>query len=84
MKEINETNVAFGLKKVSISNLSKIRASKFPEYEVKKPGDNFTRCTNYDNLQELRKGALVSSHSTLKWSKRLDKHFVIAYYRNTG
>ena len=39
--KLNEANAAFGLKEVSSSNLSKIRGSRFPEYDVKRPGDNF-------------------------------------------
>nr|PNR26396.1 hypothetical protein PHYPA_030971 [Physcomitrium patens] len=39
--KINEVNTAFGLREVSSSNLSKIRASRFPEFDVKRPGDNF-------------------------------------------
>ena len=45
IKELNDVNVTFGLKEVSTSSLSKIRASKFSEFEVKKPGDNFAWCT---------------------------------------
>ena len=33
--KLNEANVAFGLREVSSSNLSKIRGSRFPEYDVK-------------------------------------------------
>jgi hypothetical protein len=86
--KINEANVAFGLKEVSTSNLSKIRSTKFPEYDVKKPGDNFAWCGTCDKLQELRKGALAGSQSALKWLIRLDKHLAIArahrelYYAN--
>ena len=39
--KLNEVNAAFGLREVSSSNLSKIRGSRFPEYDVKRPGDNF-------------------------------------------
>ena len=41
MLELNTVNSAFGLKDVSISHLSKIRKMNFPEYDAKKPGDNF-------------------------------------------
>ena len=78
MKTINETNAAFGLKGISISNLSKIRSKKFSEFKVKELGDNFAWCATCDQLQELRKGALVGSISALKWSRRLDKHLAIA------
>ena len=39
--KLNEANAAFGLREVSSSNLSKIRGSRFLEYDVKRPGDNF-------------------------------------------
>ena len=54
IKELNEVNAAFGLKEVSTSSLSKIRASMFSEYEVKKPGDIFARCSTCDTLQTLK------------------------------
>ena len=88
MKEINDVNAAFGLPEVSISNLSKIRSSKFSEYEVKKPGDNFARCSLCDKLQELRRNSIAGSQSALIWTRRLDKHLAIArahreiYYAN--
>ena len=39
--KLNESNAAFGLKEVSSLNLNKIRGSRFPEYDVKRLGDNF-------------------------------------------
>jgi len=50
MKVINEINATFGLMEVSVSNLNKIRSSKFFKYEVKKLRDNFAYCATYDNL----------------------------------
>src|SRR5579875_2458456 len=41
LPEVNEVNASFGLKEVSLSNLSKIRRRSFEEYDAKKPGDNF-------------------------------------------
>jgi hypothetical protein len=41
-------NSAFGLQDVSISNLSKIRKLNFPEYDAKKPRDNFACCSTCD------------------------------------
>ena len=75
IKELNEVNVAFGLKEVSTSSLSKIRASKFSEYEVKKPRDSFARCST---LQALKQASLAGSITNLKWSKKLDKHLAVA------
>jgi len=67
MAKINATNAAFGLKEVSTLNLSKIRSTRFPEFDVKKPGDNFARCAKCDKLNELIKGSLSRSISNLKW-----------------
>ena len=88
MKELNDVNAVFGLSEVLASNLSKIRCCKFPEYEVKKPGDNFARCGTCDKLQDLKKGAISGSHNELKYSRKLDRHVEIArahrelYYAN--
>ena len=38
---VNAANAVFGLKGVSVSNISRIRKRKFPKYNAKKPGDNF-------------------------------------------
>ncbi len=78
IEKFSEANVAFGLKEVSTSNLSKIKSSRFPEYDVRKAGDNFAWCSICVKLQELRKGAFPGSHSALKWSQKLDKHLAIA------
>ena len=78
IKELNVVNAAFGLKEVSTSSLSKIRASKFSEFEVKKPGDNFARCATCNTLQALKRASLVGSITNLKWSRKLDKHLAIA------
>ena len=76
--KLNEANAAFGLREVSSLNLSKIRGSRFPEYNVKRPGDNFARCGTCDKYKELRKGAVARSKQALKWSRKLDKHLAIA------
>ena len=78
IKELNDVNAAFGLKEVSTSSLSKIRASKFSEFEVKKPGDNFAWCATCDTLQALKKASLAGSITNLKWSRKLDRHLAIA------
>ena len=78
IKELNEVNAAFRLKEVSTSSLSKIRASKFLEYEVKKPGDNFAWCSICDTLQALKRASLTESITNLKWNRKLDKHLAIA------
>ena len=51
--ELNEVNTSFGLKKVSESNVNKIRRRSFKEYEAKKPGDNFARCSSCDKYHSL-------------------------------
>ena len=76
--KLNEANAAFGLREVSSSNLSKIRRSRFPEYDVKRPGDNFARCGTCDKYKELRKGVIGGLEQALKWSRKLDKHLAIA------
>jgi hypothetical protein len=47
--DLNIVNCAFGLKDVSISNLSKIRKLNFLEYDAKKPRDNFACCSTCDS-----------------------------------
>jgi hypothetical protein len=51
--KIDIVNSAFGLKDVLISNLSKIWKLNFPEYDAKKPGDNFSHCFICDRLYLL-------------------------------
>jgi len=79
MKKLNDTNAAFGLRGISTSCLSKIRSTKFSEYDVKKPGDNFARCATCDRLNELIKASIAGSHSAMKWSRKLNKHCNIAH-----
>jgi hypothetical protein len=57
--KINQTNAMFGLKKVSVSSISKIRKRKFPEYNAKKPGDNFARCVKCDRYKALRRTTIL-------------------------
>ena len=78
LPKINKANAAFGLEEVSSSSLSKIRACRFPEYDVKRPGDNFARCGTCDKYRELKKGAIGGSVLAQKWSRKLDKHLGIA------
>ena len=76
--KINEANAAFGLREISSLNLSKIRGSRFQEYDVKRPRDNFARCGTCDKYKELRMDAIRGSEQALKWSRKLDKHLAIA------
>lgn len=78
MNKTNETNATFGVKEVSKSNLSKIRSSKLQEYEVKKPWVLFARWGTCVKVQELKKGVMAGSISSMKWFRKLDKHLAIA------
>ena len=78
LKKLNNTNAAFGLKEISTSNLSKIRSTKFSEFDVKKVGDNFARCGTCDKLNELVKGAISGSQTAMNWMRRLGRHLTIA------
>ena len=53
--ELNKVNTSFRLKKVFELNVDKIRRRSFEEYEAKKPGDNFARCSSCDKYHSLRK-----------------------------
>ena len=75
--KLNEVNAAFGLREVSSSNLSKIRGSRFLEYDVKRPRDNFAQCGTCNKYKELKKGVIGGSEQALKWSRKLDKHLAI-------
>jgi hypothetical protein len=70
--ELNTVNSAFGLKDVSISHL--IMKMNFPEYDAKKPGDNFARCSTCDKLHSLRWTAIVGSQAAMLWKWKLTRH----------
>jgi hypothetical protein len=72
--ELNTVNSAFGLKDVSISNLNKIRKLNFPEYDVKKLGDNFARCSTCDKLHSLRRTTVAASQAAMLWVQKLKLH----------
>ncbi|KAG0581688.1 hypothetical protein KC19_3G000300 [Ceratodon purpureus] len=86
--EINASNESFGLKNVSPFLLSRIRKSNFPEFDAKKPGDNFARCSKCDRFHEQRRGAIAGSSQALLWAKKLEVHLAKArahrevYYAN--
>lgn len=86
--EINASNEGFGLMKVSPSSLSRIRKLHFPEFDAKKPGDNFARCSKCDRLHTLRRGSISGSQQALLWAKKLEVHLAAArahrevYYAN--
>ena len=78
LKKLNNTNAAFGLKEISTLNLSKIRSTKFSEFDVKKAGDNFAQCATCNKLNELVKDAISGSQTAMKWMRTLDRHLTIA------
>jgi hypothetical protein len=77
--EINTVNSAFGLKDVSLVNLRKIRKLNFSEYDAKKPGDNFARCSTCDRLYSLRKAAISGSQAVMLWARKLKLHLDSAW-----
>jgi hypothetical protein len=72
--ELNIANSTFSLKDVSTSNLSKIRKLNLPEYDAKKPGDNFARCSTCDRLHFLRRTAIGGSQAAMLWERKLTLH----------
>ena len=71
---VNEVNKSFGLKDVSLSNLSKIRRRSFEEYDAKKPGDNFARCSSCDKYHSLRKLHQPGTQASLLLATKLQMH----------
>ena len=71
---VNEVNKSFGLKHVSLSNLSKIRRRSFEEYDAKKPGDNFARCSSCDKYHSLRKLHQPGTQASLLLATKLQMH----------
>ena len=72
--ELNEVNNSFGLKEVSLSNLSKIRHCSFEEYDAKRPGDNFAWCSSSDKYHSLRKLHQPGTQAALLLTTKLQKH----------
>ena len=74
--EVNAANAVFGLKGVLVSNISRIRKRKFPEYNAKKPGDNFARSAKCDRYKTLRRTGILPLKQ--KWDRLMKKHLLIA------
>ena len=74
VRELNEVNTSFGLKKVSESNVNKIRRRSFEEYEAKKLGDNFARCSSCDKYHSLRKLHQPGTQAALLVATKLQMH----------
>jgi hypothetical protein len=72
--ELNTVNSVFGLKDASISHLNKIRKMNFPEYDAKKPRDNFARCSTCDRLHSLRWTTIAGSEGAMLWERKLTRH----------
>ena len=72
--ELNEVNNSFGLKEVSLSNLSKICRCNFEEYDAKRLGDNFAQCSNCDKYHSLQKLHQLSTQAALLLATKLQKH----------
>ena len=72
--EVNEVNMSFGLKEVSLSNLSKIRRRSFEEYDAKRPGDNFAQCSSCDKYHSLRKHHQPGTQAALLVAMKLQTH----------
>ena len=71
---VNEVNKSFGLKDVSLSNLSKICRRSFEEYDAKKPGDNFARCSSCDKYHSLQKLHQPGAQASLLLATKLQMH----------
>ena len=71
---VNEVNKSFGLKDVSLSNLSKICRRSFEEYDAKRPGDNFARCSSCDKYHSLRKLYQPGTQASLLLATKLQMH----------
>lgn len=68
LPQVNDVNMNYGLKGISLSNLSKIRKVSFLQYDAKKPGDNFARCSTCDRYKSLEKSAIPGSQAELLWA----------------
>ena len=72
--EVNEVNTLFRLKEVSLSNLSKIHLHSFEEYNAKRPGDNFARCSTCDKYHSLWKLHQPDTQAALLLATKLQTH----------
>jgi hypothetical protein len=54
-----------------------------PEYDAKKPGDNFAHCSTCDRLHSLRRTAIAGSEGAMIWERKLTRHInsVMAYWK---
>jgi hypothetical protein len=77
-----------GLPPISTSGLSKIRQVHFPDFNAKRPRDNFARCSFCDDCQTQRKLHQPGTQAALMWQLKLNAHLDSAmahrelYYSN--
>ena len=76
---VDEHLANYGLLPLSASNLSKIRRFSYPEYYIKKPGDNFARCSTCDDFQSQKKLTQPGTQASLLWSKKMQVHIDSAF-----
>ena len=76
---IGEHLAECGLPPISSSNLSKIRRVSFPEYDAKKAGDNFARCSTCQRFTEQKKLTQPGTQAALLWQKKMDDHIESAF-----
>ena len=72
--KLNEVNNSFGLKDVSLSNLSKICCRSFEEYDTKRAGDNFAHSSSCDKYHSVRKLHQLSMQASLLLTTKLKMH----------
>lgn len=75
-----DTHLAeYGLPTISPSGLSKVRKLHFSDYNAKRPGDNFARCSVCDQIQSHRRVQHPGSQAALLWQRRLNVHLDSAW-----
>ena len=68
-----------GLPNISISGLSKVRKLHFSDFNAKRPGDNFARCSVCDQIQTHRRVQHPGSQAALMWQRQLNVHLDSAW-----
>ncbi|KAG0572237.1 hypothetical protein KC19_VG078600 [Ceratodon purpureus] len=74
LPQVNIVNGQLGLRKVSLSGISNIRRRSFPEFSVKRPGDNFARCGTCDKLKSLKLASTKGTRAADLWGMKLQEH----------
>jgi len=68
-----------GLAHISTSGLSKIRRAHFSDFNAKRPGDNFARCSTCDKFQSHRRLQQPGTEAALMWQRKLNLHLDSAW-----